>query len=245
MYGPCPPERHVSQGNSVLQPLYPPPVPVVVETINPTAFSPLSCGSFVYQPRLGHRVRPWTLSSPMRLVVDVKESTTHAANLVVFPYRLPLPSILSRARLPPTFWSSARHMCCCSPPPPQTTSKCVTHRCSINTCFPYTTLSLNPCYAPYTLPLGRTPCPHNKPCHFPIPSPLSFPPPSMTVHGPTWCRGRLRLTGLRALYSPNGMTSISYSACATTQSGLSSTLLQEGCCGTDQSSLPQLPWGRC
>jgi hypothetical protein len=35
----------------------------------------------------------------------------------------------------------------------------------------------------------------------------------MTGHGPTWCRGRLRLTGLRARYSPNGMTSISFSAC--------------------------------
>ncbi len=77
----------------VLQPLYPPPVPVVVETINPTAFSPLSCGSFAYHPRLGHRARPWTLSSPMSLVVDIKESTTNAANLVVFLYRLPLPSI--------------------------------------------------------------------------------------------------------------------------------------------------------
>ncbi len=91
-----------------------------------------------------------------------------------------------------------------------------------------------------------TPClgtyPHNKPCHTPNPSPLSFSPPSMTVHGPTWCRGRLRSTRLRALYSPNGMTSVSYSACATTQSGLSPTLLQEGCCGTDPSSLPLLLW---
>ncbi len=89
----------------------------MVETINPTAFSPLSCTSFAYHPRLGHRVRPWTLSSPTHLVVDVKESTTHAANLVVFPYRLPLPSIFSRARLPPTFWSSTRHLCCFLSPP--------------------------------------------------------------------------------------------------------------------------------
>jgi hypothetical protein len=29
---------------------------------------------------------------------------------------------------------------------------------------------------------------------------------------------------------------------ATTQSGLSSTLPQEGCCGTDQSSQSLLPW---
>jgi hypothetical protein len=70
--------------------LPPTPVPVVVETINPTAFSPLSCGSFAYHPRLGHRVRPWTLSSPTSLVVDIKESTTHAANLVVLPSRLTL-----------------------------------------------------------------------------------------------------------------------------------------------------------
>ncbi len=103
--------------------------------------------------------------------------------------------------------------------------------------------TLTPSLFPHTV---FTPClgtyPHNKPCHTPNPSPLSFPPPSMTVHGPTWCRGRLQSTGLRALYSPNGMTSVSNSACATTQSGLSSTLVQERCCGTGQSSLPQLPW---
>ncbi len=74
--------------------------------------------------------------------------------------------------------------------------------------MPYTTLIINPIIptpwrAPYTLPLGRTTLILNPPCHSPNPSPLSFPPPSMTVHGPTWCRGRLRLTGLRALYSPN------------------------------------------
>jgi hypothetical protein len=116
--GPCPPERLVSQGNFVLQPPYPPPVPVVVETINTTAFSPLSCGSFAYHPRLGHRARPWTIRSPTSLIVGIKESTTHAANLVVFPNRLPLPSTFSRARLPPTFWSSARHLCVSVPPPP-------------------------------------------------------------------------------------------------------------------------------
>ncbi len=74
----------------MLQPPYPSPVLVVVETIDPTAFSPLSCGSFAYHPRLGHRVRPWTLSSHTSLVVDIKESTTQAANLVVLPSRLTL-----------------------------------------------------------------------------------------------------------------------------------------------------------
>jgi hypothetical protein len=44
----------------------------------------------ITDPRLGHRARPWTLSSPTSLVVDINESTTHAANLVVFPFRLPL-----------------------------------------------------------------------------------------------------------------------------------------------------------
>ncbi len=39
------------------------------------------------------------------------------------------------------------------------------------------------------------------------------------------------------------MTSVSYSACATTHSGPSSTLPLGGFCGTDQSSLPLLPWG--
>ncbi len=132
MNGPCPPERPVSQGNSVLQPPYPPPVPVVIETINPTAFSPLSCGSFAYHPRLGHRARPWTIMSPTSLVVDIKEhrarpwtimsptslvvdikeSTTHAVNLVVFPYRFPLPSIFSRAVCTPS-------VCACFPTSPQ------------------------------------------------------------------------------------------------------------------------------
>ncbi len=73
-------------------------------------------------------------------------------------------------------------------------------------------------------------------------SPPLLPLPSTTIHAQTLCRGRLRLTGLRVPYSPNGMTSVSYSACATTQSGLSSTLLLEGRCGTDQNSLPLLPW---
>ena len=45
---------------------------------------------FAYHPRLGHRARPWTLSSPTTLVVDIKKSTTHAANLVVLPSRLTL-----------------------------------------------------------------------------------------------------------------------------------------------------------
>ncbi len=59
-------------------PFYPPTsFPVVVETINPTAFSPLSCGSCAYHPRLGHRVRPWTLRSPTSLVVDTKQSNNN------------------------------------------------------------------------------------------------------------------------------------------------------------------------
>ncbi len=62
--------------------------------------------------------------------------------------------------------------------------------------------------------------------------------PSMTVHGPTWCRGRLRSAGLRALYSPNGMTSVSYSACATTHSGLSSTLPLGGDAGQTRVPCP-------
>ena len=38
--GAPPPPRPVKPGNLVLQPLYPPPVPVVIETISPTALSP-------------------------------------------------------------------------------------------------------------------------------------------------------------------------------------------------------------
>jgi hypothetical protein len=133
-------------------------------------------------------------------------------------------------------------LCVVSSPPPKTTP-CVPLRCFINTCLPDTTLILNPIVpnpwrAPYTLPLGRTPRTHKPPCHSPNPSPLSFPPPSMTVHGPTWCRGRLRSIGLRALYSPNGMTSVSYSACATTQSGLSSTLPLGGIAGQTRVPCP-------
>ncbi len=155
----------------------------------------------------------------MCVVSFINETQPTVPFWLFLPSRLHL-SYLSRDRPPPTFWLSFRPLCgylqVYIPP-----SLIVTH---------------NICY-----PVFRH-IPHNKSCHTPSPSPLSFPPPSMTVHGPTWCRGRLRSTGLRALYSPNRMISVSYSACATTQSGLSSTLLQEGRCGTDQSSLPRLPW---
>jgi len=90
-------------------PLTPPPVPVVVETINPTAAAlPLSCGD--------HRSRDLGAV----VVVDIKESTTHGV-LVVFPSRLPPTNFLIACHLPPTFWSSARPLCCSSPPHKKTT----------------------------------------------------------------------------------------------------------------------------
>jgi hypothetical protein len=74
----------------------------------------------ITDPRLGHRTRPWTLSSPTSLVVGIKESTSRTCCefSCLFPSS---PTIyLSRARLPPTFWLSARHPCvsvCISPAP--------------------------------------------------------------------------------------------------------------------------------
>jgi hypothetical protein len=67
--------------------------------------------------------------------------------LVVFPYRLTLPSIYSIAcRLPPTFWLSARHLSSVLflSPPPKKQQNVYPHWCFTNTFFHSTTLSLNP-----------------------------------------------------------------------------------------------------
>jgi len=121
------PLRPVKQGKFVLKPSYPPPFPVVVETINPTAATPLSCGD--------HRSRDLGAV----LVVDSMESTTHGVNLVVFPSRLPPTKFLIACHPPPTFWSSASLYCVVSLPPPQKqkhTYKCVPPICFTNTSSP-------------------------------------------------------------------------------------------------------------
>jgi hypothetical protein len=153
--------------------LSPPTFPVVVETINPTAFSPLSCGSSAYHPRLGHRARSWTISSLTSLVVDIKESTTHAAFfVVVFPYRLTLHLPLA-CSLPPTFWSSARHLCVSVSLLPPTT-------------HPNPPPPISP--HPQLFTRARHEPSHCKLCQTPnLPSP--FHPPSLTTHAPTWCPG--------------------------------------------------------
>jgi hypothetical protein len=149
--------------------LGPPPVPVVVETINPTALSPLRCGLCIPPTTRAPCQRPWKIRSPTRLVVYNKESTTHAAFFSLF-FPPVLPYHLSFVHsLPPTFWSSARFSECCSFLP--TNIKCVPHCCFTNTSSHSTTLLLlnpmllhpllpNSCCAPYTLPIGTTPCPH-------------------------------------------------------------------------------------
>ena len=209
---------------------------------------------FAYHPRLGHRARPWTISSPTSLVVDIKESTTHAAFfLVVLPSRLTLHLSFRVFVCLPLFGCLLALCVVLSPPPSPENNKCVPHRCFTDTSSHSTTLSPNPSLpnpllpnpycAPYTQPLGSTPVTHPQ-CHPPnlsIPFiPLS-PLPSTIIHAPIWCRGRSPLTGPRAPCSLNGTNLVSCSAYATTRSGLSSTPPQGGGCGLDQIFRSQLP----
>ncbi len=239
-----PPPRSVKPGNLVLQALYPPPVPVVVETINPTAASPCSCGD--------HRSRD--LSAV--LVVDSKESTTHGVNLVVLPSHLTL-HLSFRVFFYHPLFGRLLALCVVPPPlPPKTKTKnhtCVPPRICTNTSSHLTTLPIvpnpllpYPCCAPYTLPLGHTPVTY-PPCHTPSPfhpfTPLLL-LPSTIIHASTWCRGRSPSTGPRAPCSLNGTNLGSCSAYATTRSGLSSTPPPGGCCELDQISGPSCPCRR-
>jgi hypothetical protein len=81
----------------------------------------------------------------------------------------------------------------------------------------------------------------NPPCHSPNPSPFSSPPPSMTVHGPTWCRGRLRSTGLRAVFAEWDDFGFLFGVCDDALWALLNTPAG-GVMLEDQSSLPLLPW---
>jgi hypothetical protein len=135
-------------------------------TLNPTAFAPLSSGSFAYHPRLGHRARPWTLSSPTSLVVN---NTRCEFSCFSLPSYTSFTS--SRARLPPTFRLSARHLCCFPPPPPQTTinvyptgvlpTPLLTQPPSHSTPFYPTPCYPSPCYS---TPCYPTPTPCCPPC---------------------------------------------------------------------------------
>ncbi len=158
----------------------------------------------IADPRLGDRARPSMLSSPTSLVVDIKESTTHAANLVAFSI------YLSRARLPPTFWLSARHPCVSvssplnNPPPPAPSifhhTPFLSHVTGTN---PLTTNNVILQTDPY---------------HFIHPH-----RPSMKQFGAVEARTQPGSAQIFAPHSPNGIPSGFCSACAMTLSGLSST----------------------
>ncbi len=119
------------------------------------------------------RVRPWTLSSPTSLVVDIKESTTHAANLVVLPSRLTLHLPCVLVCLP--LFGCLLAICVVSLPPPKkkinvyptgvlpTPHSSHLTTLSLNPILPNPLLP-NPYCAPYTQPLGSTPVTH-PPCH--------------------------------------------------------------------------------
>jgi hypothetical protein len=113
--------------------LLPTPVPIVVETINPTAFS------------LGHRARPLTPSSPTSLVVTLRSHNTRCEFLIVFPY----PTIyLSRVVCLPLFGRRLLAICVCrfiSPSPHQTIQTQPPSHCftTIPHCF-----HLKPCHPP-------------------------------------------------------------------------------------------------
>ncbi len=107
----------VSQRSSVLQPPYPTPCPRCGRDHKPNGPSTLAVWCFAYHPRLGHRARLWTISSPTSFVVDIKESTTHAANLVVLPSRLTLHLPFRVFVCLPLFGCLLARLCCFLPPP--------------------------------------------------------------------------------------------------------------------------------
>ncbi len=159
--------------------------------------------------------------------MTLRRHSTSSAFLVVFPYRLTLPSTYCVS-----YASHFLVVClpseCCSYPPPTINvystfvlpTPFFTRPQSYSTPF-YST----PCYptrvvllTPYPT-LGTTPCTH-QPCHTPNPShplPLLLSLSSAIIHVPIWCRGRSRSIGPRAACSLNGIPSGSCWAYATTR----------------------------
>ncbi len=94
-------------------------------------------------------------------------------------------STFSRARLPPTFWLSARHLCCFSPPPPHKQQMCTPlvfykHLFSLN--HPVTQLHVT--QPPVTQPVlcALHPTPRQHPCYPPT---MSHSKPLTPVITPT------------------------------------------------------------
>jgi hypothetical protein len=136
----------------------------------------------------------------------VRNSQQHSANLVVFPSRLPQPSISSRAVCHLLFGRLlASSVCVCF-------ISQTNHPTPLSFYLHHTPIITRAIHEPF----------HRKPCQPPNLL-LSFYPPSLTTHAPTWCRGNLPSTGQRAAYSLNGTPLGSCSPSATTLSGLSST----------------------
>ncbi len=154
------PERPVSPGNVCASaPLPPPPCPRCGRDHKPNGLFTLVVWFFCIPP---------TTWAPCTAV----DTRCEFSCLTFLSYTS---STVSRARLPPTFWLSARHLCCFSPPPKNkiimcTPQVCYQHLFSLNHS---TTLSFNPilpnpllpnpCCAPYILPLGHTPITHPPP----------------------------------------------------------------------------------
>ncbi len=118
--------------------------------------------------------------------------------------------------------------------------------CSLSMCVLYPLLSLStlplthhhltPHFTqPFCHVLGILPF-HPQTCQNSSLSSTLLSPPSTIIHAPIWCHGRSPSTGQRAACSPNGAPSGSCSACATTFSGLPSTLPRGGSWGSDQTS---------
>jgi hypothetical protein len=214
-----------------------PPSPHTVETINSAADFALSCGdhrSRDLAPQTSPTIRSW-----------IAEGLLFGCRSRLL---LPSTSIFSRARLPPIFWLSARHLCCFSPTPPN--NKMCTpllfyqHLFSLHHPLTQPHFTQPPVIQPVLCAVHPTPRQHpvtHPLCHTPNPFhplPLLLPLPSTIIHVPIWCRGRSPSTGPHAPCSLNGTDSVSCSAYATTRSGLSSTPPPVGCCGTDQIFRP-------
>ncbi len=119
-----PPTRTVSPGNFVLQPPY--PRCVVVETINPTALSPLSRGDHRSRD-LGTVHGQGQYAVPRALLLTLRSQQHMLRFWLSFPTVLPYRLSFAR-RLLPTFWSSARFLSDVFSPS-HTNIKCVPHCC--------------------------------------------------------------------------------------------------------------------
>ena len=107
-------------------PLTPPPVPVVVETINPTASHP--CRVVITDPATWTRCKGVDIKESHAELWTVRSPQQHSANLVVFPSRLPQPSISSRAVCHLLFGRLlASSVCVCSIFPPKQTTPPPSH----------------------------------------------------------------------------------------------------------------------